>query len=245
MWKFRLARFARSRKLPCQNIVKKCDDNNYTNSIVMRIMITNTSARPMCKASTLISCRFIWYPSPHTKKLATPLMSPWQKKIVSPLRSLPPPPPPIQNCFRARLLHGSPPIIPCYLAVLIRVGAVFTTCIKVESVFTPRSRLIRHWSDMVWFENRHEQARQRTHHFHNLKRCYFCMIYTGHILHYLRIKYKATSYRSIPLPDMRKRLNASETKFILIPLKLWFFVTVQLAEWHIMYTPCQNNFSSV
>ena len=99
MWKFRLARFARSRKLPCQNIVKKCDDNNYTNSIVMKIMITNTYARPMCKASTLICCRFIWYPSPHTKKLATPLMSPWQKKIVSPLRSLPPPPP-IQNCFR-------------------------------------------------------------------------------------------------------------------------------------------------
>ena len=86
MWKFRLAR---SRKLPCQNIVKKCDDNNYTNSIVMKIMITNTSARPMCKVNYF---RFIWYPSPHTKKLATPLMSPWQKKIVSPLRSLPPNP---------------------------------------------------------------------------------------------------------------------------------------------------------
>ena len=69
---------ARSRKLPCQNIVKECDDNNYTYSIVMKIMITNTSARPMCKASTLICCRLIWYPSPppHTKKLATPLMSP-------------------------------------------------------------------------------------------------------------------------------------------------------------------------
>ena len=95
MWKFRLARFARSRKLPCQNIVKKCDDNNYTNSIVMKIMITNTSARPMCKASTLICCRFIWYPSPHTKKLATPLMSPWQKKKSwAPLGLCPPPPPP-------------------------------------------------------------------------------------------------------------------------------------------------------
>ena len=60
------------------NIVKECGDNNYTNSIVMKIMITNTSARPMCKASTLIFCRFIWYPPPppHTKKLATPLMSP-------------------------------------------------------------------------------------------------------------------------------------------------------------------------
>ena len=97
--------FLRSRKLPCQNIVKECDDNNYTNSIVMKLMITNTSARPMCKASTLICCRFIWYPPPpHTKKLTTPLMSPWQK-IVSPLSSLPPPPHPCSNVMSVPLSH--------------------------------------------------------------------------------------------------------------------------------------------
>ena len=27
----------------------------------MKIMITNTSARPMCETSTLIFCRYIWY----------------------------------------------------------------------------------------------------------------------------------------------------------------------------------------
>ena len=75
------------------NIVKECGNNNYTNSIVMKIMITNTSAHPMCKASTLIFCRFIWYPPPpHTKKLATPQMSPWQKKMWAPLGLCPPNP---------------------------------------------------------------------------------------------------------------------------------------------------------
>ena len=61
----------------------------------MKIMITNISARPMCETSTLIFCRYIWYPIlllPHTEKLATPLMSPYtEKKSGGPL-GLPPPP---------------------------------------------------------------------------------------------------------------------------------------------------------
>ena len=28
---------ARSQKLPCKNIVKKCDDNNYTNSMLGKL----------------------------------------------------------------------------------------------------------------------------------------------------------------------------------------------------------------
>ena len=90
-------------KTTITNIVKECGDNNYTNSIVMKIMITNTSARPMCKASTLIFCRFIWYPPPPIpKSWLRHWWAPDRKKNVSPPLGLcpPPPPPPIQSCFR-------------------------------------------------------------------------------------------------------------------------------------------------
>ena len=42
-------------------------------------------ARPMCETCTVIFCRHICrYPSPHTKKLATPqLMSPYRRKKKS------------------------------------------------------------------------------------------------------------------------------------------------------------------
>ena len=43
----------------------------------------------MCETSTLT----LTSTSPPPTQLATPLMSPYRKKIVSPLRSLPPPPP--------------------------------------------------------------------------------------------------------------------------------------------------------
>ena len=39
-------------------------------------------------------CQCIWYPCPHTKKLATPLMSPYIKNCEPPLIASPPPPPP-------------------------------------------------------------------------------------------------------------------------------------------------------
>ena len=65
----------------------------------MKIMITNTSARPMCETSTLIFCRYIILiplPPPH---------EPLQKKLWAPLALCsPPPPPPIQNCFRRTCL---------------------------------------------------------------------------------------------------------------------------------------------
>ena len=63
----------------------------------MKIMITNTSRRPECAKQVLyFFCRYIWYScSPHTKKLATPLMSPYRKKKSwAPLGLCPPPPPP-------------------------------------------------------------------------------------------------------------------------------------------------------
>ena len=91
---------ARSRKLPCKNIFLKCEDNKYTNSMLGKIMITNTSARPMCN---FLSIHMVPFPPPPPYQKAVyatdePLT---EKKIVSPLRSLlPPPPPPIQNCFR-------------------------------------------------------------------------------------------------------------------------------------------------
>ena len=56
-----------------KNIVKKCDDSNYPNIMFLKSVITNISAGRCA----------IWGdtfgtppPPPHTKKLATPLMSP-------------------------------------------------------------------------------------------------------------------------------------------------------------------------
>ena len=73
----------------------------------MKIMITNTSARPMCETSILyffLSLHLVLLLPPYQKAgYATdePLQ---KKKIVSPLWSLPPPPP-IQKCFRRACMH--------------------------------------------------------------------------------------------------------------------------------------------
>ena len=66
----------------------------------------------MCETSTLFFLSFVTLaPGPHTKKLATPLMSPdRKKKIVSSLRSLPPPPP------QSKTASGAPDrISPCVM----------------------------------------------------------------------------------------------------------------------------------
>ena len=92
--------------LKCENfgsLASFARGNYHVKILLKSVMITITStARPMWETSTFFG-QYIWYlsPPPHTKKLATPLMSPYRnKKSWAPLGPCPPPPSPIQNCFR-------------------------------------------------------------------------------------------------------------------------------------------------
>ena len=86
--KFRLARGNYHVKILLKSVMI-----TITLTVCMKIMITNTSARPMCKASTLIFCRYVWYPPPYQKAWLRHWWAPDRKINHEPLRSLPPPPP--------------------------------------------------------------------------------------------------------------------------------------------------------
>ena len=69
----------------------------------MKIMITNTSARPMCETSTFFFLLSLHLVLPPYQKAGYATDEPLQKKIVSPLRSLPPNP----KLLPARLIETS------------------------------------------------------------------------------------------------------------------------------------------
>ena len=128
----------------------------------------------MCETSTLFFVATFGTVAPHTKKLATPLMSPYRKKNREP-----PPPPPIQNCFQRACVttYEHKGIISCTdkprdlstkywenrisdpktPKISVRSQSVYTVCIKkngtVRKYFLKNMKLVHKYKYLISYQS--------------------------------------------------------------------------------------------